>query len=65
MPRTIPTTPWGERTSPTSSWSKERENFLLQEDFFQILQEDWNWIYLERQVTSNYTERVKPTSNWI
>ena len=62
--RTPIITTWEDRSPPTTDWTKDRDNFVLQEDDFQILQEDGSWILLERAITSSYTERTKPTTTW-
>lgn len=56
MPRTQPSTSWGDRSPPASTWEQTRrtwENFLLKEDSFKLLLEDWGCILLE-VLTSDY-----------
>lgn len=56
MPRVKPTTTWGDRSPPASTWEQTRnvwENFLLKEDSFKLLLEDWGGILLE-VLTSDY-----------
>lgn len=57
MPRTIITTTYTERTSPTTSWENRTQRFyLLTEVFDFLLQENWWKLQLEKTWT--------PITNW-
>jgi len=56
MARTKPTTTYTPRTQPSTQYETTRwENFLLQEDTFRLLLEDWGGILLEWLTETNYT----------
>jgi len=62
MPRTPITTTYTKRTKPSTDYSVNRNNFILQEDFFKILTEDSMPLVLESELRTSYTRRTKPTT---